>query len=315
MTESPLSRFVLDGRWRLRRQLAFGADGTVYLATDEQTGEDVAVKIYDARSSVAAAVELGRVATEAEVSQSVSSPYLVRVLHYGLASSADGAPSGYVVMEYLEGETLRSWLEARPGGLAPSDANTLIKRVLAALAALHDAGFVHGDLKPENIWVLAGGGGEDFAIKLLDLGEVAPVGFSSRDGARGTPLYVAPEVARRTPTVTPAADVYSAAVLWFELLMGRPPVDATMTPEQLVAQHVFGALDALPEQVEQLPVGAVYARATSREPGERYASARGMLDAIRLLRPQKISRLPALSPFSDASVNDSVEVPVQRTDE
>jgi serine/threonine-protein kinase len=273
------------------------------------------VKIYDARAETPPALELRRVATEAEVSQAVDSPYLVRVLHYGLASDAEGAPSGYVVMEYLEGETLRTWLEARAGGLEPAEANTVIKRVLAALAALHDAGFVHGDLKPENIWMLDAGGADEMAIKLLDLGDVAPVGFSNRVGARGTPIYVAPEVARRSAQVTPAADVYSAGILWFELLMGRPPLDATMTPEQLVAQHVFGALDPLPEQVDHLPLGEVYATATAREPTARYATARVMLDAIRLLRPQKISRLPATSPFSVASVHDSVEVPVQRTDE
>lgn len=311
--DAPLSRFLLEGRWRFQSQLGFGADGTVYLALDEQTGAKVAVKVYDSLLGRSSPSVLRKLQEEVDAARAIASPHLVRVIHHGVALGDHGESVGFVVMEYLEGESLREKLEQRITPMSAADAVELMRQVLLALGSLHRSGYVHRDLKPENVFVLSADApaADEYPVKLFDLGAVRPIGEAPMGSARGTPIYVAPEIASRAEVVDERCDVYSAGIMLFELLMGRPPLDPRATAEQLVAQHVYGSLDPLPEIVGNLPLGAVYAKATTRDLDRRFRDADAFLDALHALRPVRSDRLPANSPFSSPSVEDSTQVPIQ----
>lgn len=310
---APLHRFVLEGRWRFQRQLGYGADGTVYFAIDEQTKLPVAIKVYDSLLGRTSAKVLEKIAEEAELAAGIESPYLVDVHHWGIAKSEEGLDAGYIVMEYLEGEPLRDVLERRVTPMPPADVVDVLRGVLSAVASLHDQGYVHRDLKPENVFLLHPHAVIDgVAVKLFDLGAVRAVSRAHIGAARGTPIYVAPEVAQRAARIGRQSDVYSTGIMLYEMLVGRPPVSHDATPAQIVAQHVYGELDPLPHHLDNLPVGEVYRRATARDPSRRYRDASEFARELAQLLPVDRKRLPSRSPFSSPTIDDSVEGEMQR---
>lgn len=312
--EIPLSSYVLAGRWRFQAQVGFGSDGTVYLARDEHTGERVAIKVYDSLVGREAQRIRAKIEEEANVSAGVDSPFLVRVIQWGLAPGQGGVDAGYMVMEYLEGETLREVLERRVAPMTPVEAMDMARLVLFAVNSLHRQGYVHCDLKPENVFVLAPHSDESrrIPVKIFDFGAARPIGSTQESVGRGTPIYCSPEVAQRAPGLGYQTDVYSLGVMLYELLTGRPPLDPAATPAQLVAQHVFGELDPLPEPLAASPIDAIYRRATEKDPEKRYRDAGAMLTAITALRPVRSARLPSHSPFSSQAVEDSVGGDIDR---
>jgi serine/threonine protein kinase len=313
VSDNPLERFKLDGRFRLQQQVGFGAQGTVYRAIDESSDEVVAVKLYDALSGSGDVLALDEVAHEARVNAEADVDTLVRIRHHGVLDRGT-RQLGYIVMDYLHGETLRDLMEARSASFEVRDVMELMREVLRAVGALHDRGYVHSDLKPENIFLLESSPSEGPAVRLFDLGGVFKAGSAPRGPRRGTPIYVAPEIARRDDGVGTASDVYSLGIILFEMLVGRAPVDALATAEQIVSQHVFGQLQDLPDVLENLPVGSLYRRATARGPLDRFSTAGEMLQALVSMRPLSSQRLPAHSPFSSPSVDDSVHGEFQKFD-
>ncbi len=312
--EVRLSDFVLEGRWRFQAQLGYGADGTVYLAVDEQNGEKVAIKVYDSLVGHEAEHVRAKIAGEAEISTGIDSPFLVRVIKYGLAPGEGGVDAGYMVMEYLEGETLREVMERRVAPMAPNEAVELARLILFAVNSLHRQGYVHQDLKPENIFILQPHTEEAkrIPVKIFDFGAARPVSKAHLVPARGTPIYAAPEVAQRAPRIGFQSDVYSLGITLFEMIAGIPPVDATATPAQIVAQHCFGELESMPDLLDGLPIADIYRKATQKDPEQRYRDAGAMLTALSALRPARTARLPAQSPFSSPTVEDSVQGSVPR---
>jgi len=207
------SRF---GPYEVVAPLASGGMGGVYLAAHVKTGERVALKVMD-RRFVDHAEIVARLYGERAVSARASHPGLVDIR--AAARDADDVP--YLVMEYLDGETLAT-IRAR-GDIGVDDVAQLGAQIASALAALHAAGFVHCDVKPDNVLVL-----RDGRVKIIDFGVSRRVDEPPAEDASiaGTPAYMAPEQWRGEPE--PASDVYALGCMLFELLTGETPFDGSL---------------------------------------------------------------------------------------
>jgi eukaryotic-like serine/threonine-protein kinase len=203
----------LAGRYRVLRPLGHGGMAVVELARDEELGRTVAIKLLADNLARDAAFR-ERFLREARIAARVAHPNVVRVYDVG---EDDGRP--YIVMEYVDGETLEELLQ-RDGRLEAARAVELATQLCAGLAAAHDAGLVHRDVKPQNLLVR-----RDGVLKIADFG-VARLEAATRLTRTGTVLgtaaYLAPEQALGRD-VTTAADVYAAGAVLYELLTGRPP--------------------------------------------------------------------------------------------
>ncbi len=198
----------LAGRYRLAERIGVGGMAEVWRGEDEVLARPVAVKLID-RALLADEAFRRRFRAEAQAAAGLSHPHVVTVHDYG---EEGGTP--YIVMELLAGETLGDRLGGGP--LGQDEAATVCGRIAAALAAAHEAGLVHRDVKPANIFLTRGGG-----VKVLDFG-VAVRGETGP--AFGTPAYLAPEQLTQGP-VTAAADVFALGVVLFEALTGRRPYE------------------------------------------------------------------------------------------
>ncbi|HEX6470548.1 MAG TPA: serine/threonine-protein kinase, partial [Streptosporangiaceae bacterium] len=197
----------LAGRYRLAERIGVGGMAEVWRGEDEVLARPVAVKLIDPELLADPAFR-GRFRAEARAAAALSHPHVVIVHDYG---DEDGTP--YIVMELLDGETLADRLARGP--LPPAEAAAVGAQTAAALAAAHEAGLVHRDVKPANVFLTRDG------VKVLDFG-VAVRGETGP--ALGTPAYLAPEQVARGP-VSPAADIFALGVVLFEALAGRRPFD------------------------------------------------------------------------------------------
>ncbi|HRG96819.1 MAG TPA: serine/threonine-protein kinase [Polyangiaceae bacterium] len=209
---------VLDGRYRLEEALGEGGMGAVWVARQIALEREVAIKVlHTGERSEAQRVRLRR---EALALAAVHHPAVVQVHDFG--ETADGTP--YVVMELVRGESLADRL-VRGGTMGAEEAARLLVPLLDGLAAVHAAGIVHHDIKPENILLAAGPNG--MVPKLLDFGIASDRrerdGHATGEGPiMGTPAYMAPEQARGLPTDS-RTDVWAVGVVLYELVAGTSP--------------------------------------------------------------------------------------------
>ncbi len=220
-SEAPGRTFA--GRFRIEREVGRGGAGVVYRALDEASGEAVALKIVGTEVGVAPKEE-ARLTREGEVLRSLSHPGIVRVVASGVADDT-GQP--YLAMEWLEGEDLSARHRRQP--LTFPQAIELGIHVAQALEAAHDAGVVHRDVKPGNIFLCAGRPERaeylDVAPKLVDFGVAMSddVRVTRSGDVVGTPAYMAPEQARGDAPIDARCDIYSLGATLFELIANRPP--------------------------------------------------------------------------------------------
>jgi beta-lactam-binding protein with PASTA domain len=266
---------LLDGRYRVEAWLAHGGMATVYLGTDTRLDRSVALKI--AHPELAGDEEfIRRFIGEARSVARLSSPHVVAVYDQG----TDGQFL-YLAMEYVPGRTLRELLAER-GRLSPREALDIIEGVLAGLAAAHEAGIVHRDVKPENVLLTSGN-----VVKVADFGLARAAAAASRTKSGmiiGTAAYLAPEQVSRS-TSDARTDVYAAGVMLFELLTGIQPHTGG-TPLDVAYKHVNDVVPAPSSVVPGLPpaLDALVALATSRDPDLRPADAGQFLHAITEVR-------------------------------
>ena len=269
MTTHP--RPEVDPRYELLELLGEGAVAVVWLARDTQSDQLVAIKVLQKAALKLEAIQ--RFAQEVTILSRLEHPAVVRIYDTGVA----GDDSPYVVMEYIPGGTLRTLLAARGGAaLDPTHAVAIISSLAEGLAAAHALQVVHRDVKPENVLV-----GREGAIKLVDFGMAKVLRRDSpmlTFGSKicGTPQYMAPERARGIP-VSGAADVYSLAVIAYELLSGRRPFDSKHPVEVLMA-HVSDPPPEMPSVPPEL--AQVVFRALDKDPDQRPSAA----EFARLLR-------------------------------
>jgi eukaryotic-like serine/threonine-protein kinase len=222
---------LVDGRYRLRRRIADGGMASVYEALDERLDRTVAVKII-AEPRPGAPFSVAAFAQEAKTIARLSHPNVVAVYDQG---AHDGLP--YVVMEYVPGTTLRELLNRRRR-LRIDEAVDVCAQILEGLQAAHDIGLVHRDIKPENILLKEGGRGDRVKVVDFGLAEAVRAGADARrDGPLlATAAYVAPELVRGD-AASPSGDVYSTAILLYELLTGEVPFDGP-DPAKVAQRHL-----------------------------------------------------------------------------
>jgi CheY-like chemotaxis protein len=268
------------GRFRIERALGSGGMGRVYGVTDELLNRRVAVKVLHSGDP-------STLVDEARALASLHHPNVVLVLE--LAQSAHGP---LVVMEWIDGRSADTLVAEGPA--APPSVASIITATAKALAALHEAGWVHGDVKPSNILIERRTG----RVVLADMGlaqrlETVP----ARTFVRGTPGYMAPEAALGGPVpfaMRGRRDVYALAVSAYELLTGALPFDGP-DPMEVMRSHVY---EPIPRADVRLPalgwrVHRALARALTKKPSERTASpiafAEELARAVR--RPRSPLRL------------------------
>jgi beta-lactam-binding protein with PASTA domain/tRNA A-37 threonylcarbamoyl transferase component Bud32 len=267
----PLVGHLLDGRYRVESRIARGGMATVYVATDTRLDRTVALKIMH-RELASDADFVRRFIGEAKSVARLSHPNVVGVFDQG----SDGEHL-YLAMEYVPGRTLRDLLGER-GRLPPAEALDVMVPVLAGLGAAHQAGFVHRDVKPENVLITVGN-----RVKVVDFGlarAIAAASHTKTGMVIGTVAYLAPEQVS-SATADARSDVYAAGVMLFELVTGRQPHTAD-TPLAVAYKHVNETVPAPSSIVPGLPqaLDDLLAAATSRDPGRRPADAGQLLHAV-----------------------------------
>jgi eukaryotic-like serine/threonine-protein kinase len=276
---------MLDDKYRIDRLLAVGGMGAVYVGTHIKLRKRVAIKVLNPQLSSPPMIE--RFHREAITASQIGHEGIAQVTDLG--TSSDGEP--FLVMEYLEGESLASRLRAA-GPLPVEDACELGCSILSPLSAAHRAGIVHRDLKPDNVYLVRQSRGE--MVKLLDFGISRTAGHDSEFRLTttglvlGTPYYMSPEQARGDSVITPAADLYAFGVMMYEMLVGSVPIQAE-NYNQLMYRVMIGDYARprerrpdLPEQLEQ-----VLLHAMAIAPEDRPASALELEHALLpMCRPQ-----------------------------
>ncbi len=286
--------------------------GAVYEAIQEPIERRVAIKVLHGRYAQEPEIAQ-RFFNEARAVNIVDHPGIVQISDYGQL------PSGvaYLVMEFLKGDTLGQRLKANGGKLQVPEVVRISRQIAAALAAAHEKGVIHRDLKPDNIMLIADPDPEApgrIRVKLLDFG-IAKVAAELNQGAAqtaadvvmGTPKYMAPEQCRGAGNVDDKADVYSLGVIMYEMLVGKPPF--TGAQGEILAKQIYDEPPQLREVAPHVPVnlGAVVHRLLIKNKADRptMRQVTGELDGLAVAYPttaHAIVRMPAGFTLSSANI-------------
>jgi serine/threonine-protein kinase len=271
---------VVAGKFRLNRMLGAGGMGSVWHAT--HLGLDIPCAVKFVKGELLEQDDIkARFEREAKAAASLRSPHVVQILDHGVC---EGTP--YIAMELLDGEDLGSRLE-RVGRLPVDQLYKVLSEACRALAKAHSQGIVHRDLKPDNIYIVRDDDRE--ITKVLDFGIAKTLGHDvggsgTKTGAMlGTPYYMSPEQAQGTKAVDLRSDLWALAVIAFQCLTGRLPFESEALGDLLV--KIIVAPIPFPSQYAPVPPGfdKWWAKASSRDPIERFQSAKEFSDALALV--------------------------------
>jgi HD-like signal output (HDOD) protein len=268
------------GSFKVTAMLGEGGMGCVYLAEHALIGRKAAIKVLSAGVAGHEEEAAARFFNEARSVAALRHPNIVDVTDFG---SFEGKP--YLVMEYLEGETLGARLE-RDGALPEATAARIAQQVAAAAGAAHAQGLVHRDIKPANIFLRQHSDYPDF-VKVLDFGIAKllaadeSVSYRTQAGAMlGTPAYMSPEQCLGEATLDHRSDIYSLGVVLYFMVCGRLPFDGQ------VGRLILGHVHETPKAPVLVNAGvsgvmnAIVLRCLEKRPENRYASMRELRDAL-----------------------------------
>lgn len=282
---------TLQGRYEIVKKIGEGGMSFVYLAKDVSTGEQYAIKVLSAALSQDTNA-MARLRREASLGMRLAHPNVCHIIRLG--ETEDGLV--YVVMPFVAGEILADRTN-RLGRIPLPDVARLLKDIAAGLSVAHELKIVHRDLKPENIMVCAKSGGEDYAV-VMDFG----LAKERKAGAElqkltatgiilGTPEFMSPEQLRGKP-LDARTDIYSLALMAYEMLTGKLPFQGRTQQEMMIAR-----LRSDPTPLRQMrpelefpePVERVLNKAMARNPDDRYQNAVEFADAFAAAAADKRS--------------------------
>jgi len=298
---------IIAGKYCLLHELGRGGMGSVWAAEHISLRSQVAIKLIEPHVLASPHVQ-ERFEREARALATLRSANVVQILDYGIDAGIQ-----YLVMELLQGRTLRSELSAR-GRLRPDEVWNIVQQVSRAMTLSHSAGIVHRDLKPENIFLVVDGGDDDPSnVKVLDFGimkalaaEALPL--TSSGGLLGTCEYMSPEQAVGGEVDT-RSDLWSLGIVAFESLLGFSPF-AGKSPAVALSAICHGPI-LVPSDVAHVPPGfdAWFARTVQRDPNERFQTARQLSAELR-----PVLDLPRSWPGSGFPAAGEGEEPTLRVD-
>ena len=288
----------LDGRYSIESLVGVGGMANVYRGTDLKTGNQIAVKVL--KDEFLDNEELvRRFKNESKAISILSHPNIVKVYDVSVTDKLQ-----YIVMEYVDGITLKEYLKQRGGALTWKETVHFATQILSALQHAHSKGIIHRDVKPQNIMLLADG-----SIKMMDFGIARFSRAQSQtvsDKAIGSVHYISPEQAKgeRTDART---DIYSVGVMLYEMLSGRLPFDGAGGG---AIWWISEKPKPLAEIAPQTPAGLrqITEKAMEKDPDKRYQSAQEMLAAI-----EEFKRNPSIQfAYEYRSAEDNPERNINR---
>ena len=270
---NPLLGATIEGKFRIESQLGRGAMGTVYRATQLNLERPVAMKVM--RSDILSnPVAIERFKREALAIARLKHPRIVAIYDYGVAPEV----GAYIVMEYLEGRSLNAEVKDRKR-IPIEQAVRWMRQVCQAVAVAHNAGVIHRDLKPHNIFLEATDDGPfvkvlDFGLAKLQRTTDQGIGSLTKSGTLvGSPPYMSPEQCEDLP-LDAQSDIYSLGCVFYEMVAGRPPFVGS-SPIDTLVKHMNEQPKPPSDYAPDVPpaIDAVLLKALSKHKQDRYESA------------------------------------------
>ncbi len=265
------------GPYKIIRKLGEGGMGTVYLAEHETTGEKVALKVLPKVASKDQSA-VARFLREVESARKLQHPNIVRA-----GESGEDRGYHYYVMEYVEGETLGKRLK-REEALYPVEATKIVLQVARGLRYAHNLGFIHRDIKPDNVIVTPDG-----TARILDMGlskniEEAQTVLTAAGVTVGTPHYIAPEQATGEKNIDGRADIYSLGAMYYHMVTGETPFHGT-TAIEVISQHINRQIPDPQDIRDGIPSGVVHIirRMMAKTPGDRFRDCLALITDLELV--------------------------------
>lgn len=282
----PPAGTTIGQRFHLRRLLGQGGMSAVFLAHDERLQRDVAFKLMNPELALLRDV-MARFMNEARMLARLDCTHVVRLLDAGVTRELGSAPLPYMVLELLQGSTLRGQIDRGPA--EPKRVVAWMLQVCEGLAAAHAEGVIHRDLKPENLFLSVQPDGTQL-VKVLDFGVARSLmpsqPVTSSGTGLGSPGYMSPEQLRDASAADERSDIWSLGVVMYELLSGVPPFHAPSTFE-LCARILAGGHQRLSEIRPDVPrpLAAIVDRCLELDPAERFPSVLELAEALAELVP------------------------------